>query len=88
MAKRFINKTQLQDAYDRGAMTFTVTKDMILSQTAMDFAREHQISLVYGSESKDSEQVNLREKVKSILKSTYQIEDEAILSAIMARILK
>lgn len=88
MAKRFINKTQLQDAYDRGAMTFTVSKDMILSQTAMDFAREHQISLVYGSESKDSEQVNLREKVKSILKSTYQIEDEAILSAIMARILK
>lgn len=88
MAKRFINKTQLQDAYDRGAMTFTVSKDMILSQTAMDFAREHQISLVYGSESKDSEQVNLREKVKSILKSTYQIEDEAILSAIMARMLK
>lgn len=88
MAKRFINKTQLQDAYDRGAMTFTVTKDMILSQTAMDFAREHQISLVYGSEPKGAEQMDLKEKVRAILKSTYKIEDDAILSAIMARILK
>lgn len=88
MGKKLINKNHLQDSYCREKMTFLVDKGMILSQSAMDFAREYQIKLIYSTNpvvcAPPTE--NLQKKVKNLLKCEYGIENEKVLKAILDKI--
>ena len=82
MAKKLINKNQLQDGYCRERKVFYIDKEMILSQSAMDFAREHQIKLEYDKK----EETSLHDDVKKMLKYEYGIENENVLEAILNKL--
>jgi hypothetical protein len=88
VGKKLINKNHLQDAYCREQMTFVVDKGMILSQSAMDFAREYQIKLIYSTNPVVSAPPaeNMQKKIKNLLKCEYGIENEQILKAILDKI--
>ena len=76
MARKLINRTQVQEMYCRETMTFTVAKGMIMSQSALDFAREYQIKVNYSTEATPATEAKpsmaeLSKMVADLLKKEY-----------------
>ncbi len=90
MARKLINRGQLQDMYCRETMTFTVAKGMIMSQSALDFAREYQIKVIYSTEAAPTptkpSKAELSKVVADLLKKEYGIENDAVLQAILKKL--
>lgn len=88
MAKKLINKNLLQDLYCRETMTFTVAKGMIMSQSALDFAREYQIKITYNTEetAPTPAKADVKKVVADLLRKEYGIENEKILQAILNKL--
>lgn len=91
MARKLINRTQVQELYCRETMTFTVGKGMIMSQSALDFAREYQIKVIYSTEAapspeKKPSKAELSQMVADLLKKEYGIENDAVLQAILKKL--
>lgn len=88
MARKLINRGQLQDMYCRESMTFTVAKGMIMSQSALDFAREYQIKIIYSTEAAEAKptKAELSKMVADLLKNEYGIENEAVVQAILKKL--
>ena len=92
MAKKLINRTQVQEMYCRDTMTFTVAKGMIMSQSALDFAREYQIKVHYSTEATSAPadtkptKAQLSQMVADLLKKEYGIENDAVLQAILKKL--
>lgn len=86
MAKKLVTKNDLQDNYCRKTMTFTTEKGMILTQSALDFAREYQIKVTYASAVDKEHSANLANMVRTILKEAFGMEDEQVVKKVMEKI--
>lgn len=101
MGKKLITLGQVSHLVNESNKVLTIEKGMIVTQGALDYAREHHIRIVYADQVEDAdapqatkgeEKVNacpkavLKASIKELLKKEYGIEDESVVLAIMKKL--
>lgn len=98
MARKLINKNNIYEFYKKGQDTICLPKNSIISPSANDFIREHNLKLEIGEFCEDKEikeesilnsepkSQDLISMIRKILKEDFNIEDESIIQKIAQKI--
>lgn len=97
MGKKLVTLGQISHLVNMTDKVLEIEKGMIVTQGALDYAREHQIRIVYKSdeqahvvdnklEHQAKSKTDLKASVCKLLKDEYGIEDEKVLTIILEKL--
>lgn len=81
---RLITQNNIQQYFNRQDNAVLIKEGMILSPSALDYMREHQIKCVYEDDLKKEEELECF--VRRILSEQYNIREEKIVKAVLERV--
>lgn len=96
MARKLINKNNIQKYLNEDRTEIVITDEMLLSPTALDYIKEYKIKRVYKKEEEKSESkadINRSKTavitmVKRLLKDEYKITNQEKLDGILNEVMK
>lgn len=95
MGKKLIRNSNINEIYTPGDDAIYVTEDYILAPSAKDFAREHNLNIIYGNEKCQSTKTcagtnngsnDLRHQIECILKEEFGMINAQVVDRVMEKL--